>query len=78
MARLVYDDGIPVKKIVKSETLQKILKQLNFSKVTKHSIIRQLENEYQALFQIVKSIIAGRDPLTFFACHLINGQHRTV
>ena len=36
--------------------------QLNFSKVSKHSINCQLENEYQAMFQIVKSIIAGRDP----------------
>ena len=62
VARLVYDDGIPVSKIVKSETLQKTFKQLNFSEVSKHSINRQLENEYQAMFQIVKSIIAGRDP----------------
>ena len=59
MARLVYDDGLPVNKIFKSETLQKIFKQLNFSKVSKHSINRQLENDYQAMFQIVKSIIAG-------------------
>ena len=61
VARLVYDDGIPVNKIVKPETLQKSFKQLNFSKVSKHSINRQLENEYQAMFQIVKSNIAGRD-----------------
>ena len=61
MARLVYDDGIPVNKIVKPETLQKIFKQLNFFKVSKNSISRHLEKEYQAMFQIVKSIIAGRD-----------------
>ena len=62
MARLVYDDGFPVNKIVESETLQKIFEQLSFSEVSKHSINRQLENEYQAMCQIVKSIIAGRDP----------------
>ena len=62
VVRLVYDDGIPVNEIVKSETLQKIFKQLNFSKVSKHSIIRQLENEHQAMFQILQSIITGRDP----------------
>ena len=51
VARLVYDDGILVYKIVKSETLKKIFKQLNFSRISKHSINRQLENEHRAMFK---------------------------
>ena len=56
VARLVYDDGIPVNKIVKSETLQKIFKQLNFSKVNKHSINRQIESEYQCARKFILEI----------------------
>ena len=44
VAKLVYEDNIPVYKVVRSPTLQSFFKQLHFSKVTYCSVNNALEN----------------------------------
>ena len=47
VAKLVYEDNIPVYKVVRSPTLQSFFKQLHFSKVTYCSVNNALEVNYQ-------------------------------
>ena len=61
VAKLVYEDNIPVYKVVRSPTLQSFFKQLHFSKVTYCSVNNALEVNYQTAVQKIKDLIVTRD-----------------
>ena len=61
VARLVYEDNVPVNKVVTSSVLQSRYKRMNFAKVTHHSVNVTLEAEYQYVFEKIKVLIAERD-----------------
>ena len=62
VARLVFEDNIPINKIVSSQTHQTWFKRINFDKVTHASLKETLEINYHKVVQIIKDKVKNRNP----------------
>lgn len=63
VAKLVYEDSIPITKVAKSETLQSFYQQLGFDKVSYYSINRALNIQYQSAVNRVKDVLRKRNKM---------------
>ena len=61
VARLVYEDHIPLNTVVRSETLQYFYRCLGFAKVSYHSVSEVLDEDYHYLISKIKDKIEARD-----------------
>ena len=62
VARLVFEDNIPINKIVSSQTHQMWFKRMNFDKVTHASLNETLEFNYHKVVYIIKEKVINRNP----------------
>ena len=69
VARLVYEENLPIYKVITSSVSRSWFKKLKFANVIHHSLNTTLKSEYDSGFQSINDLISKRSetqPLAFF------------